>query len=118
MRKTGILSIVRHRHAFQVRYASLNPYDMDRLPYQCSGADALVTLLGRWGIDTWSLQQAVAALRKGGVAVLRVVLSEAQLQAYFPPQRAPRVCQDGRDGGAQMPPPAPDDRTGYSRLGT
>ena len=70
MRETGILSIVRHGHTSQVRYASFNPYDMDRLPYQCSDEGALVTLLDHWGIDTWSLQQAIAALRKGGVAVL------------------------------------------------
>jgi len=61
-------------------------------------------LLHYWGIDTWSLQQAIAALQKGKVAVLPVVLSEAQLQAYFPPQRAPRVCLDAKDEGGQTIP--------------
>ncbi len=82
-----MLSIVRRGNTYQVRYASFNPYDMERLPYQCSAEDTLVTLLRHYGIDAWSLQQAVAALRKGEVAVLPVVLSEALLEAYFPPQR-------------------------------
>ena len=98
MRETGILSIVRRGDISQVRYASFNPYDLDRLPYQCSNETALVALLHHWGIDPWSLQQAIAALRKGEVAVLRVALSEAQLQAYFPPQHAPRVGRDAREG--------------------
>ena len=85
MTEAGILSIVRRGHTYQVRYASFNPYDMDRPPYQCSDEDTLVTLLHHCEIDAWSLQQAVAALRKGEVAVLPVVLPEAQLQAYFPP---------------------------------
>jgi hypothetical protein len=90
MRETGILSIVRCEHTLQVRYASFNPYDLDRLPYTCPTESALVTMLHQWGIDAWSLQQAVAALRKGEVAVVSVVLSEAQLQTYFSPQRP--VC--------------------------
>jgi hypothetical protein len=104
MRETGILSIVRHRHTLQVRYASCNPYDIDRMPYQCPDESTLVVLLDHWGIDTWTLQQAIAALRKGEVAVLRVVLSETQLQTYFPQQRVPRVCQDVQDGGRRMHP--------------
>jgi hypothetical protein len=111
-----MLSIVKQRYAFQVRYASFNPFDMDRVAYQCSDEDALITLLRHWGIDTWSLQQTVAALRKG-VAVLRVVLSAAQLQTYFPQQCAPRVWQDARDGGGQTSPPASDDSPGCNRLG-
>ena len=78
-----MLSIVRRGNTYQVRYASFNPYDMDRLPYQCSEEGPLVTLLHHYGIDTWSLQQAVAALRKGEVTVLPVVLSEALLQHTF-----------------------------------
>jgi hypothetical protein len=91
MRETGILSIVKRGTTSQVRYASFNPYDKDRLPYPCSDEGTLVTLLHHFGINGWSLQQAVAALRKGEVAVLPVTLSEAQLQAYFPPPR-PRVA--------------------------
>jgi hypothetical protein len=85
MRETGILSIVKRGPTYQVRYASFNPYDIDRRPYPCPDEGALVTLVHHFGINAWSLQQAVAALRKGEVAVLPVVLPEAQLQAYFPP---------------------------------
>jgi hypothetical protein len=87
MRETGILSIVRRGHTSQVRYAAFNPYDMDRRPYQCPDEGALVTMLQHWGIDAWSLQQAIVALQKGEIAVLPLALSEAQLQVYFPPQR-------------------------------
>jgi hypothetical protein len=88
MRENGILSIVKRGATSQVRYASFNPYDKDRLPYPCLDEGALVTLLHHFGINGWSLQQAVATLRRGEVAVLPVALSEAQLQAYFPPPRA------------------------------
>lgn len=97
--------IVKRGPTSQVRYASFNPYDIDRLPYPCPGEGALVTLLHHFGINGWSLQQAVAALRKGDVAVLPVVLSEAQLQAYFPPQRPPRVAIEVGDAGGQAEPP-------------
>ena len=101
MRETGILSIVKREPTYQVRYASFNPYDKDRLPYPRPDKGALVTLLHDLGINGWSLQQAVAALRRGEVAVLPVTLSEAQLQAYFPPQHPPRVGMDAGDTGGQ-----------------
>ena len=116
MRETGMLSIVKQRYTFQVRYASFNPFDMDRAPYPCADEDALITVLGHWGIDTCSLQQTVAALRKGSVAVLRVVLSEAQLQSYFPQHYAPRVWQDARNGDAHTSPPASDNSPGCHRV--
>jgi hypothetical protein len=107
MRETGMLSIVRRGNTYQVRYASFNPYDMDRLPYQCSAEAILVALLHHYGIDAWSCQQAVAALRKGEVAVLPVVLSEALLQAYFPLQRKQTlpVSTDTGDTRGQADPP-------------
>jgi hypothetical protein len=110
MRETGILSIVRCEHTLQVRYASFNPYDLDRSPYTCPTENALVTILHQWGIDAWSLRQAVAALRKGEVAVISVVLSEAQLQTYFPPQRPACIGQDAEGACGQAEPslvPAP-----------
>ena len=73
---------------------------MDQLPYPCPAEGALVTLLHPYGIDAWSRQQAVDALEKGRVAVLPIVLSEVQTQAYFPPQgpvhvssRSPLCCE-------------------------
>ena len=101
MRETGILSIIRCGPTLRVRYASFNPYDMDRRTYQCSDENAVVTLLHHCGIDAWSLQQALAALRKGEVAVLPVALSEAQLQRYFPPPHAAPGCIDARKAGDQ-----------------
>lgn len=86
MIEAGILSIMRRGYTYQVRYASSNPYDMDRLPYLCPDEGAVITLLHHYGIDPWSLQQAIAVLRKGGMVVLPLVLSEAQRQAYFPPR--------------------------------
>jgi hypothetical protein len=102
-----MLSIVRRGNTYQIRYASFNPYDMDRLPYQCSTEGTLVTLLRHYGIDAWSLRQSVATLRKGEVAVLPVVLSEALLQAYFPLQRPHTLPVSMAPGGAssQAAPP-------------
>lgn len=105
MAEAGILSIVRRGHTYQLRYASSNPYDMDRPPYPCPDEGALVTWLRHCGIDAWSLQQAVATLRKGGMAVLPLVLSEAQVQTYFPLQRTMRVGMDTGDTGGQADPP-------------
>jgi hypothetical protein len=105
MRETGILSIVRRGSTYQVRYASFNPYDIDRLSYPCSNEDALVTLLHHWWINDWSLRQAIADLRKGEVAVLPVALSEAQLQAYFPPQHPLRDSIDTGSASGQAHPP-------------
>jgi hypothetical protein len=102
MRETGILSIVKREPTYQVRYASFNPYDTDRLPYPRPDEGALVTLLHDFRINGWSLQQALAALQRGEVAVLPVTLSEAQLQAYFPLQHPTRV---GRDAGGQADRP-------------
>jgi hypothetical protein len=77
MTEAGILSIVRRGHTYRVRYASSNPYDIDRPLYLCPDEGAVVTLLHRYEIDAWSLDQAIAVLRKGGVAVLFLGLSEA-----------------------------------------
>jgi hypothetical protein len=101
MRETGILSIVRCGSTIQVGYASLNPYDMDRCTYQCPNESALVAMLHNWGIDAWSLQQALVSLRKGKVAVLPVALSEALLQTYFPLQHPTHSGMDADDSGAQ-----------------
>jgi hypothetical protein len=62
MAEAGILSIMRRGHTYQIRYASSNPYDMDRPPYLCPDEGAMITLLHHYGIDAWSLQQAIAIL--------------------------------------------------------
>ena len=78
MTEGGMLSIVRRGTAYQVRYASSNPHDMDRQPYPCSEEGALVALLHQCGLEAWSIHQAIAELRHGRVAVLPIVLSETQ----------------------------------------
>ena len=85
----GMLSIMRRGHTYQVRYASSDPYAMDRLPYQCADEATLVAWLRQCGLDAWALQQAMATVRKGGSAILPVVLEVAQIHADFPlPQAA------------------------------
>ena len=95
----GMLSIMRRGDAYQVRYASTNPYAQDRPPTSYHDADTLAALLHRWEIDAWSIHQAMATMRSGGIAVLPIRVTAAQLQAAFPPHRAPRVCLDATDEG-------------------
>jgi hypothetical protein len=113
-----MLSIMRRGDTYQVRYASTNPYDMDRPPSQYSDEGTLTALLHYWGIDAWSIQQAIATVRGGGMAILPIRFTAAQLQAYFLHQCPPRVCPDARDEGGQTNPPAPNENTSCSRLGT
>jgi hypothetical protein len=88
MTEEGTLSIVRHEKAYKVRYASNNPHTMDqRQPYMCTYAEHLEAFLHHCGSDPWLIHQAYADLRngrQGGVAVLSIVLSAAQVQASFP----------------------------------
>jgi hypothetical protein len=121
MRETGILSIVKRGPTYQVRYASFNPYDKDRQPYPRPDEGALVTLLHDFGLNGWSLQQAIAALRREEVAVLPVTLSEAQLQAYFPPHHPTCVGMDvgdvgGRADRPQVTEPARDVRRTWAKV--
>jgi hypothetical protein len=85
MTEDGILGIVRCGTTYQVRYASYNPCDLDRPPYQCSDEGTLVAWLRHCGMEPWYIHQASADLRKGGFAALPIVLSETQMQTYFPP---------------------------------
>jgi hypothetical protein len=108
MTEEGTLSIVRHEKAYKVRYASNNPHTMDqRQPYMCTDAEHLEAFLHHCGSDPWSIHQACAELRngrQGGVAVLSIVLSAAQVQASFPAlllcgpfrhERPGRECTNG-----------------------
>jgi hypothetical protein len=45
MTEDGILGIMKRGDTYQVRYASYNPYGLDRSSYQCSDKGTLVTLL-------------------------------------------------------------------------
>ena len=85
MTEDGILGIVRRGTTYRVRYASYNPHGVDRPPYPCPDEGTLVALLRHCGMEPWYIQQAGAELRKGGFAALPIVLSEAQMQTYFPP---------------------------------
>jgi len=89
MTEEGMLSIVRRGTTYQVRYASSNPHDMERQPYLCPFEGILVALLHQCGLDAWSLHRVLAELRHGRVAVLPIVLSEAQRQMYFPLSQGP-----------------------------
>jgi len=87
MTEEGMLSILRRGTTYQVRYASSNPHGLDRPPYPCPDEGTLVALLHHCGIDTWSIRQAGTELRQGRMAVLPLVCSQAQMQAYFSPNR-------------------------------
>jgi hypothetical protein len=89
MTEEGMLSIMRRGTTYQVRYASSNPHDMDRQSYPCSDEGTLVALLHQCGLEIWSIHRAIAELRHGRVAVLPIVLSEAQRQMYFPFSQVP-----------------------------
>jgi len=78
-----MLSIVPRGHMYQVRYASSNPYGMDRTLGQYAHEEGLTAFLHHWGVDTWSITQAVVALRKGEVAVLPIVWPETQQPVGF-----------------------------------
>ena len=83
----GTLSIVRYGKTYQVRCASNNPHGMDHQLYTDLSQDTLHKVLHQWGMDPWYITQAMVELRKGGCAVLPMVFSEAQAQAWSPPTR-------------------------------
>jgi hypothetical protein len=85
MTEEGTLSIVRRGTVYQVRYASNNPYATDRQPRACHDADTLGALLHHLGTELETIEQAYAAVQRGGVAVLRILLSSGQIQACFRP---------------------------------
>ena len=83
MAEEGTLSIVRHGSPYRVRYASNNPRDRERQPYECPDVDTLDTLLHQLGAESGAIMQAYAELGKGRMAVLFIVLSAEQIQAFF-----------------------------------
>jgi hypothetical protein len=88
MMKEGTLSIVRRGTAYQVRYASNNPHGRDRQLYECADEETMRAFLQQLGAESVSINQACIELRKGGVAVLLIVLSAEQIQAFFRPSTA------------------------------
>ena len=84
MTEEGTLSIVRQGPRYQVRYASNNLHDRERLPYACPDEAHLAALLHHFGTESTVIAQVCADVRQGKMAVLLVVVSAEQLQAFFP----------------------------------
>ena len=84
MTEEATLSIMRCGNTYQVRYASNNPHTMDRQLYTCIDKEHLEAFLPQVGIAPWYITQVHIELRKSGCAILPIVLSVAQRQAFFP----------------------------------
>ena len=85
MPEEGTLSIVRQGTGYQIRYASNNPHDQERLPHACSNEVHLAAFLHHVGTEVTVIAQVCAEVRQGKLVVLLVGLSAEQLQACFPP---------------------------------
>ena len=85
MTEEGTLSIVRRGKSYQVRYASNNPHDRERLPRTCPDEEHLGVLLYQLGAEAEAITRACADVRTGGMVVLFLVVSAEQLQAFFSP---------------------------------
>jgi len=88
MAEEGTVSIIRRGLRYQVRYASNNPYDRERQPRACPDEAHLRALLHRLGLEETTIAQACADVRKGGMAVLRLVVSAEHMQGIFHPAPA------------------------------
>jgi hypothetical protein len=85
MTEEGTLSMVRRGPCYQVRYASNNPYDRERLPRACPDEAHLAALLHQFETESAVITQVCGDVRQGKMVVLLVVLSAEQLQTFFPP---------------------------------
>jgi hypothetical protein len=85
MLEEGTLSIVKRDSGYQVRYASNNPRAPEHPPYACHDEATLVALLHQLGTEPAAIAQACAAVQKSGVAVLSLLVSLQQRQAFFRP---------------------------------
>ena len=101
MTEEGTLSITRRGTCYQVRYASNNPYDRERLPRACPDEAHLAALLHHVGTESTMMTQVCADVRQGKMAVLLVVLSAEQVQTFFPPP--PDTRASGRQSSARPP---------------
>ena len=84
MMEEGTLSIVRRAQGYQVRYASNNPHDQDRLPCVCRDEAHLAVLLHHCGAEAAAIPHLCADVRHGRMVVLRVVVSAEHRQAFSP----------------------------------
>ena len=85
MTEEGTLSIVRRGTCYQVRYASNNLHEQERRPHACPDEADLTVLLHHCGTELAVISEVCADVRQGKMAVLLVVVSAEQLQAFFPP---------------------------------
>ena len=92
MTEVGTLSIVKRGQGYQVRYASNNPQERERLPHACSDEADLATLLHQCGTEGAALRRVCTEVQQGKMAVLLVVVAAEQLQHFwdlvFPPGAA------------------------------
>ena len=83
MTEEGTLSIVRQAHRCHIRYATNNPYTLDRQLSADVNEAHVGTFLQQCGVDPWSIQRACTELQHGRMAVLPIVGSPAQIQGSF-----------------------------------
>jgi hypothetical protein len=69
---------------YQVRYASDDPYELDRQSYTCRDEVHLATGLHHSGLEPWVIQQVFVDLQRGGMTVCRVICSEREVARLFP----------------------------------
>ena len=104
MTEAGTLSIVRRGTGYQVRYASNNWYDSERLPYACPNETHLAAFLHHCGTELAVIAQVCADVRQGKMAVLLVGITAEQRQAFFPPTPQAHAWT-GSAGPASVAPP-------------
>jgi hypothetical protein len=85
MTEEGTGTIIRRGPHYQMRFASNNPYGREWQPWACRDEEHVRALLYHFGIEATSIQQACADVRKGGMAVLRLVVSAEHTQLVFRP---------------------------------
>jgi hypothetical protein len=85
MMEEGMISILRRGNSYQVRYAATNPHGREPQPRVCADAVELQALLHQLGLEAATITHAWAEVQKGGMAVLQLVISTAQLQVCFRP---------------------------------
>jgi hypothetical protein len=101
MTEEGTLSIVRRGTRYQIRYASTNPHDRERLPRACPDEAHLAAVLHQLGTESAAITQVYADVQQGKMAVLLVVISAEQLQAFFHPTQENRAR--GRQSSSRQP---------------